>query len=62
MVTENSIVIVETTDHQLADITLIVHSNDEAMAQRLHALCCEAVRKAVEQVDGHRIPDESNSG
>lgn len=51
MVTEHSIVIVETADHQQADITLIVRSDDPAEVERVHALCEDAVRAAVRHVD-----------
>lgn len=61
MHTEHSVVIVETADHQMADITLIVHSDDPVAAERWHFLCREAVRQAVHHVDTQQAPTISTS-
>lgn len=48
MPNENTIVVIETTGHQLADITLIAHGDDERATHQIHKICLDAVRLAIE--------------
>lgn len=50
MPTENTVVVIETTGHQMADITLIVHGEDEQSTHHIHRICLDAVRCAIEAV------------
>lgn len=56
MPTENTVVVIETTGHQMADITLIVHGDDERSTHHIHQICLEAVRGAIEAV---RLPERA---
>ena len=54
MPNENTVVVIETTGHQLADITLIVHGDDEHSTHQIHRICLDAVRVAIETM---ALPD-----
>lgn len=52
---EHSAVITETCRKLSADITIIVHSDDENLTRVIHELCSSAVKRAVGPLDS---PDQ----
>ncbi|MBL8257870.1 hypothetical protein J2X02_001356 [Pseudoxanthomonas japonensis] len=56
MPTENTVVVIETTGHHMADITLIVHGDDEHSTHHIHQICLDAVRNAIEAAS---LPERS---
>jgi hypothetical protein len=40
----------------MADITLIVHGDDERLTHRIHQICLDAVRDAIETI---RLPERA---
>lgn len=50
MPNEKSVVVIETTGHQMADITLIVHGDDERSTHHIHRICLNALRGAIETI------------